>query len=61
MRVSLFVPCFVDQMFPQVGFAVARVLERLGHACEFRAAQTCCGQPSYNAGFWDDRADRAWR
>ena len=61
MRVSLFVPCFVDQMFPQVGFAVARVLERLGHACEFRAAQTCCGQPSYNAGFWDEARQVAVR
>jgi len=61
MRVSLFIPCFVDQMFPQVGFAVARVLERLGHACEFRAAQTCCGQPSFNAGYWDEAREVAAR
>jgi L-lactate dehydrogenase complex protein LldE len=54
MQVSLFIPCFVDQFAPQVGMAVARVLERLGHTCEFRAAQTCCGQPSFNAGFWDE-------
>ena len=39
MLVSLFIPCFVDQMTPQVGLAVANVLERLGHTCEFRAAQ----------------------
>ena len=54
MLVSLFIPCFVDQMAPRVGLAVARVLERLGHACEFRAAQTCCGQPSFNSGYWDE-------
>ena len=54
MTVSLFVPCFVDQMTPHVGMAVARVLERLGHRVEFRAAQTCCGQPSFNAGYWDE-------
>ena len=54
MRIDLFIPCFVDQMTPRVGMAVARVLERLGHACEFRPAQTCCGQPSFNAGYWDE-------
>jgi L-lactate dehydrogenase complex protein LldE len=54
MNISLFIPCFVDQMAPRVGLAVARVLERLGHACEFRAAQTCCGQPSFNSGYWDE-------
>jgi len=54
MKISLFIPCFVDQMTPQVGMAAARVLERLGHTCEFRAAQTCCGQPSFNAGYWDE-------
>ena len=54
MRIDLFIPCFVDQMAPRVGMAVTRVLERLGHTCEFRASQTCCGQPSFNAGYWDE-------
>jgi L-lactate dehydrogenase complex protein LldE len=54
MKIDLFIPCFVDQMTPQVGVAVTRVLERLGHTCEFRPAQTCCGQPSFNAGYWDE-------
>ena len=54
MKVSLFIPCFVVQLVPRVGLAVATVLERLGHACEFRPAQTCCGQPSFNSGFWDE-------
>jgi len=51
--VSLFVPCFVDQLTPQVGLATAKVLKRLGQELEFRSAQTCCGQPSFNSGQWD--------
>ncbi len=54
MKVDLFIPCFVDQMSPSVGFAVATVLERLGHDVVFRPAQTCCGQPSFNAGYLDE-------
>ncbi|NCA11646.1 (Fe-S)-binding protein [bacterium] len=61
MRINLFIPCFVDQMTPQVGMAVVSVLERLGHACEFRPAQTCCGQPSFNAGYWDEAREVARR
>jgi len=53
VRVSLFVPCFVDQLTPQVGLAAVKVLERLGHTVEFRAEQTCCGQPSFNSGQWE--------
>lgn len=54
MKVDLFIPCFVDQMTPQVGLSVAKVLERLGHSVTFRSGQTCCGQPSFNAGYWDE-------
>jgi len=54
MNIDLFIPCFVDQMSPQVGMAVAAVLERLGHTVQFRSGQTCCGQPSFNAGYWDE-------
>ncbi len=54
MNVALFVPCFVDQLAPRVGLAVATVLERLGHAVDFPAAQTCCGQPSFNSGYWEE-------
>lgn len=54
MKVDLFIPCFVDQMSPQVGLAVATVLERLGHTVAFRPAQTCCGQPAFNAGYLDE-------
>ncbi|MBX9600353.1 MAG: (Fe-S)-binding protein [Bryobacteraceae bacterium] len=51
MRVSLFVTCLVDQLFPRVGLAMAEVLERAGCELEFREAQTCCGQPAFNSGF----------
>jgi L-lactate dehydrogenase complex protein LldE len=53
-RVSLFVTCIVDQLFPQVGIAMADVLERLGYEIDFPEAQTCCGQPAFNSGYVAD-------
>jgi L-lactate dehydrogenase complex protein LldE len=50
-RVSLFVTCIVDQLFPQVGLAAAEVLERLGYQVDFPEDQTCCGQPAFNTGY----------
>ncbi len=50
-RVSLFVTCIVDQVFPQVGIAMTQVLEGLGYQVEFPEAQTCCGQPAFNSGY----------
>ena len=55
-RVSLFVTCVVDQVFPQVGIAVTEVLERLGYQVDFAAAQTCCGQPALNSGYPEEAA-----
>ncbi len=51
MRVSLFITCFNDTIFPQTGRAVVRLLERLGHSVEFPMEQTCCGQMHYNTGY----------
>lgn len=51
MRIALFVTCYNDTLFPEVGIAVVRVLERLGHTIEFPFAQTCCGQMHYNTGY----------
>jgi L-lactate dehydrogenase complex protein LldE len=51
MRVSLFITCFNDTIFPQTGRAVVRLLERLGHSVDFPMDQTCCGQMHYNTGF----------
>ena len=51
MRVSLFITCFNDALFPRTGQAVVEVLERLGHEVEFRPEQTCCGQMHGNSGY----------
>jgi L-lactate dehydrogenase complex protein LldE len=50
-QVSLFVTCMVDQLFPNVGIAMADVLERLGYRVDFPENQTCCGQPAFNSGY----------
>jgi L-lactate dehydrogenase complex protein LldE len=54
MKVTLFVPCFVDLMFPKVAISMVRILERLGHAVECPEEIACCGQPAYNSGYWDE-------
>jgi len=54
MRVELFVPCFVDQLFPTVAFNMVKVLEKAGCTVSYNTNQTCCGQPAFNAGFWED-------
>src|SRR3954451_2960987 len=51
MRVSLFITCFNDTIFPGTGQAVVRLLERLRHAVDFPMDQTCCGQMHYNTGY----------
>ena len=58
-RVSLFVTCMVDQLFPKVGMAMAEVLERAGWQVDFPENQTCCGQPAFNSGTAPRRA--RWR
>jgi L-lactate dehydrogenase complex protein LldE len=52
--VQLFVTCLVDKFYPEVGFATVEILEKLGLTVEFPQGQTCCGQPAFNGGFWDD-------
>lgn len=53
-RVSIFVTCVVDQLFPRVGLAMADVLERAGCLVDFPERQTCCGQPAFNSGYHED-------
>ena len=48
--VSLFIPCLVDQVYPEIGFSMAWILERLGYRVTYDPRQTCCGQPAFNAG-----------
>ena len=50
MRVGLFIPCYVDQLYPNVGMATVKVLERFGVEVDFPEGQTCCGQPMANTG-----------
>jgi L-lactate dehydrogenase complex protein LldE len=51
MRVTLFIPCFNDTLFPNVGIATTQLLRRLGHTLDFPEAQTCCGQMHFNTGY----------
>ena len=51
LRVSLFITCYNDTLFPRTGQAVVRVIERLGHTVDFPAGQTCCGQMHWNTGY----------
>ncbi len=51
MKVSLFITCYNDTLFPETGKAVVRVLERLGHTIDFPQDQTCCGQMHWNTGY----------
>jgi L-lactate dehydrogenase complex protein LldE len=53
MRIALFIACYNDALFPEVGQAVVRLLRRLGHDVEFPAEQTCCGQLHFNSGYQD--------
>ena len=57
MNVHIFVPCFVDQLYPQVAFNMVKVLERVGCNVIYNANQTCCGQPAFNAGYWQESKD----
>jgi L-lactate dehydrogenase complex protein LldE len=50
MKVALFIPCYVDQFYPQVGMATVKLLEHFNVAHEFPVGQTCCGQPMANSG-----------
>lgn len=54
MTVQLFIPCFIDQLYPQTAFNMVKVLEKAGCTVQYNANQTCCGQPAFNAGFRDE-------
>ena len=54
MNVQIFVPCFIDQLYPQVAFNMVKVLETAGCKVRYNDNQTCCGQPAFNAGFWGE-------
>ena len=61
IKASIFITCLVDQFFPQVGEAMVKVLRGSGVELDFPEAQTCCGQPAFNAGFRTQARDLAKR
>lgn len=54
MKVSLFITCLGDAIYPRVGEAMVRVLAQYGVSLEFPKLQTCCGQPAFNSGYWQE-------
>jgi L-lactate dehydrogenase complex protein LldE len=54
MKVALFIPCYVDLVNPEVGVSAVRVLRSLGVEVSYPEGQTCCGQPAFNSGFFDE-------
>jgi len=54
MTVTLFIPCFVDALFPRAGISMVQILEGLGHRVVSPAEISCCGQPPFNSGYWDE-------
>ena len=54
MKVQLFIPCFVDQLYPDTGMNMVKVLEKLGCKVTYNSKQTCCGQPAFNAGYREE-------
>jgi L-lactate dehydrogenase complex protein LldE len=51
--VALFIPCYIDQFYPQVAAATARLLAKQGIELSYPSEQTCCGQPAFNSGYWE--------
>ncbi len=54
MEVDIFIPCFIDQVYPQTGFNMVKVLEKAGVKVHYNTNQTCCGQFAFNSGYWDE-------
>lgn len=59
MKVGLFIPCYIDQFYPQVGIATFKLLQKLGCQVEYPLSQTCCGQPMANSGCEGDSVEAA--
>ncbi|HWB04645.1 MAG TPA: (Fe-S)-binding protein [Verrucomicrobiales bacterium] len=54
MTVTLFIPCFIDALYPQAGISMVQILEQLGHTVVFPEELPCCGQPPFNSGYWEE-------
>ena len=54
MLVDIFIPCFIDQVYPETGMNMVKILEKLGLDVFYNPNQTCCGQMTFNSGAWDE-------
>lgn len=54
MEVELFIPCFIDQFYPETAHNTLRLLEKAGCSVSYNSEQTCCGQPAFNSGYWKE-------
>ena len=52
MKVQLFIPCYIDQLYPQTGQNTLEILQKVGCEVIYNPNQTCCGQPAFNSGYW---------
>ncbi len=59
MKVSLFITCISDAVYPRIGEAMVKLLARYGVTLDFPSVQTCCGQPAFNSGYWDEARQSA--
>jgi len=59
MDIQLFIPCYIDQLYPETGFNTIKTLERAGCRVHYNPDQTCCGQPAFNSGYWKEAASLA--
>ncbi len=59
MKVSLFIPCLVDQFFPRVGLNLIKILKKVGATVDYPMEQTCCGQPAFNSGYHEEAIELA--
>mgnify|MGYP005850665507 CR=1 FL=1 len=59
IEVDIFIPCFIDQVQPEIGFSMVKILEAVGCKVYYAPEQTCCGQPAYNAGYFSSACDVA--
>ena len=54
MEVDIFIPCFIDQVYPEVGMNMVKILQKLDIEVHYNPQQTCCGQIAFNSGYWDE-------
>ena len=59
MDIQLFIPCYIDQLYPQTAFNTIKILEKAGCKVHYNPKQTCCGQPAFNSGYWKEASKMA--